>query len=610
MKINYDSAVTSNNFIYFLSVFLVLLSIALSMQGRWSIDKGEFADSDCYTHLNRVVQLHDTGKWYDSVLARSNAPFGENLHGTRPFDVLLLTGAWLLTPLADFKTGLFWCGVLISPLLLIASLVILPWAFRPILADHDSNLMRLLFIFQLGIVSYYSVERPDHHSLLGFAFIISAGLILRVIPGSFNKITCYIAGMVSAFSLWIHVESLLVIFLNIILLGIFWIFEDEDFVKKNLHYSIALLVFTSAALILERPWHDLTSIEYDKISAVHWFIFGLISLFWIAVFYFRRYAMFSPQGRTWRFTIASLGAVIVALCVWLIFPGFYRGGYADIDPRIVTIWLSKVQEVQSPLSRNWLMPLIQLLGSAIIGIAYIVIILRKEPDKNRKGWIFILSAILLFTLAGFWERRLLLYGNIITLVPLAAILGRALKWEVNHVKLLFRIFILPFTIIFFCAAFLSLGFICQKIAEKDNVSKSYNKAVPLSELCDELNNLNEGNSRKPRILAFIYYGPEILYRTNYEVIATPHHRNARGILDAYWIMTAASDEKAHALIHQRGIDMILVTNDPGERKFYYAAPEGSIFYDRLKAEGSVDWLREVELPPRLSSAYRLFRVVG
>jgi hypothetical protein len=416
--------------------------------------------------------------------------------------------------------------------------------------------------------------------------------------------------MVSAVSLWIHVESLLVIFLNMILLGIFWIFEDEDFVKKNLHYSIALLVFTSVALILERPWRDLTSIEYDKISVVHWFIFGLISLFWIAVFYFKRYPMFSPQGRTRRFTIASLGAVIVALCVLLILPGFYRGGYADIDPRIVPIWLSKVQEVQSPLSRNWLMPLIQLLGSAVTGIAYVVFVLRKEPDKNSKGWIFILSAILLFTLAGFWERRLLLYGNIITLVPLAAILGRALKWEVDHVKLLFRIFILPFTVIFFCVAFLSLGFICQEIAKKDNVSKSYNQAVPLSELCDELNNLNEGNARKPRILAFIYYGPEILYRTGYEVIATPHHRNALGILDAYWIMTAASDEKAHALIHRRGIDMILVTNDPGERKYYSAAPGGSIFYDRLKAEGSVNWLREVELPPRLSSAYRLFRVVG
>jgi len=140
--------------------------------------------------------------------------------------------------------------------------------------------------------------------------------------------------------------------------------------------------------------------------------------------------------------------------------------------------------------------------------------------------------------------------------------------------------------------------------------KSYNKIVPLSELCDELNNLNEGNIHKPRILAFIYYGPEILYRTDYEVIATPHHRNGQGILDAYWIMTAASDEKAHALIRQRGIDMILITNDPGERNYYSAAPRGSIFYDHLKTDRHPDWIKAVDLPPILSTCYRLFLVVG
>ena len=168
--------------------------------------------------------------------------------------------------------------------------------------------------------------------------------------------------------------------------------------------------------------------------------------------------MFSEQGRIRRFTISSLGAVIVALFVWLIFPDFYRGGYANIDPRIVPIWLNRVDETQSPLSRDFLIPLIQLLGSAIIGIFYIIFILRKEPDKKLKGWIFILSGILLFALAGILSRRFLLYGNIITIVPLAAILGRVLRWEENHVKFSFRVFILPVTIISFCVVFLLPGY--------------------------------------------------------------------------------------------------------------------------------------------------------
>ncbi|PKN52998.1 MAG: hypothetical protein CVU55_03400 [Deltaproteobacteria bacterium HGW-Deltaproteobacteria-13] len=612
MEVNSGSSVISKNIISFLSICVVLLSIALYMQGRWYTQKGELADPDCYTRLNRVVQLHESGKWYDSNNPRSNAPYGENLHLTRPFDVLLLTGASLATPLAGFKDSLFWWGVLISPFLLIASLLIIPWTFRPILSDDDSNLMRLLFISQLGILSYYSVARPDHHSLLGFTFMVSIGLILRVIPGSLNKTICYMAGMAGAFSLWVHVESLLLIFLIILLLGLFWIFDDDDdFVRKNLHYTAALFIFTGAALILERPWHDLTKIEYDKISLVHLFILGLISLFWSVVFSLRNSPVFSQQGRGWRFTIAFLGAVIVGLCVWLLFPAFFRGGYADIDPRIVPIWLSKIEEVQSPLRLDFLRALIQLLCSAMVGIAYIFFSFWKEPDKNMKGWIFILSGILLFALPGILERRLLLYGNIITVVPLAALLGGILRWETRHVKPLFRTLILSFTVISFCAAFLLPDYIYEKMVVKEKVSMQNERKASLADLCDELNfPLNDGSATKHRILAFVFYGPEILYRTDYEVIATPHHRNAQGILDTYRIMTAASDEKAYALIHRRGIDMILVTKDPGEREYYSSAPQGSIFYDHLKEESYPAWLRPVELPPILSTSYRLFRVTG
>jgi hypothetical protein len=610
MKTNYYSALISKYFIFSLCVFMVLLMIVFYLQGHW-IKRGELIDADCYTRLNRVVQLHETGKWYDTVLAKSNAPYGEHLHWTRPLDLLLLTGALIATPWAGFKDSLFWWGVLISPFLLIASLIIIPWAFRPVLNDYDSNLMRLLLIPQLGIISYYSVARPDHNSLLGFTFIITTGLILRLIHGSFNKTICYIAGMMSAFSLWLHVESMLPVFWGLLLLGVFWISEDEDFDKKNMHYSTALFVFIGVVLILERPWSDLTSIEYDKISVVHLFVFGLISLFWIAVSYLRRHTLFFQKVQTRRFAIASLGAAITSFCVWLIFPDFYRGGYANVDPRILSLYLNRVDEVQSPLNRNYIIPLIQLLGSAVIGIFYIVFVLRKEPDNKSKGWIFILSGILLFSSAGILSRRLLLYGNIITVIPLAALLGSTVRWEKNYAKSLFRFFIIPFTIISFCIGFLLLGYICDKIIAKDNKPEQEKVVIPLSALCDELHfAIDEGNARKHRILAFDFYGPEIMYRTGYEVIATPFHRNTQGILDAHGIMTATSDEKAHALIRQRGIDMILVLNDPGERRYYSSAPPGSIFYDHLKEGNYPYWIKELELSPFIAAYYKLFRVTG
>lgn len=600
----------SKRVIIFVCVFMVLLMTALYMQGLWHTRKGELADADCYARLNRVVQLHETGKWYDADLKKSNAPCGEHLHWTRPLDLLLLTGAFLATPLAGFKDSLFWWGVLVSPFLLIASLMIIPWAFRPVLNDYDSNLMRLLFICQHGVISYYSVARPDHNSLLGLIFIITTGLILRLVQSPFNRTVCYFAGMTGAFSLWIHVESMLYIILILVMLGIFWISEDEDFDKKSVRYSLSLFTFTAVALFLERPWHDLASVEYDKISIVHLFIFGLISLFWAVVSSWKRHA-FLEKGENQRLTIALLGAVTAALGVWLVFPDFYRGGYADADPRVVQLWLNNVSEVQSPLGVDYIRALIQLLASAFVGIFYIVFILRKKSDKNLRGWVFILSGILFFSFSGVLSRRLLLYGNIITVIPLAAVLGILLAWEKNNIKSSFRLFILPVTIISFCAAFLLPGYVCDKMTEKNNKPEQKKIKIPLAELCDELHfAIGEGNIHKPRILAFDFYGPEIVYRTGYEVVATPFHRNVRGILDAHGIMTAISDEEAHALIRQRGINLIIVNNDPSERKYYSRAPQGTIFYDRLQDGKYPDWIKKIELPPILSIQYKIFRVAG
>ncbi|PKN52141.1 MAG: hypothetical protein CVU55_08790 [Deltaproteobacteria bacterium HGW-Deltaproteobacteria-13] len=611
MEANSDSAEISKYFIYFLSIFVVVLLIVLYLLGQANVRKGELADTDCYTRLNRVIQLHESGKWYDSVLTRSNAPFGEHLHWTRPLDVLLLTGAWIASPLTDFKTGLFWWGVLISPFFLAASVVFLPWAFRPLLGASTSNLISILFLFQVGTLGQYYIGRPDHHSMLGFIFIISTGIILRIIQGPFNKTICYFAGMIGALSMWIHIESMLLIFLSFLFLGIFWIIEDDDdFIHKNLHYAAALFVFTSLALILERPWYDLTSIEYDKISIVHWVIFGMINLFWVVVFYLRHHSVFSLQRRTMRFKIASVGVVIVTLCVWILFPGFYRGGYADIDPRIVPIWLNNVSEVLSPLRGEFLMPLISLIGSAIVGIVYICFIFRKRSYENLKGWIFILAGILLFASAGMFERRLLPYGNIITMVPLAALLGVVVQWESTHFSTIIKSFIRPFTIMAFGAGFLLIGYGCQNMIGTAPVTKKIDMIAPLSQMCDELNKLSPIHTQPIRIQAFIDYGPEILYRTSYEVIATPYHRNAQGILDDYWIMTAVSDEKARTLIHRRGINMILVSSKSTEKQYYTPVNKQSTFYERLTKDGGLDWIKEIPLPDPLSHSYRLFRVAG
>lgn len=607
MTANSDTAIISKTFVYFIAVFVVMVFTFQYIGGLASVRKGELADTDCYTHLNRVIQLHETGKWYNSLNPRSNAPYGESMHWTRPMDVLLLAGAWLASAVTDFRTALFWWGVVISPILLAISLVIIPWAFRPVLSEN-ATLISLLFVFQFGTTQTYYVARADHHSLLSLFFIIAIGLLLRMAVYPFNKTICRLAGLVCAFSMWTHVESLLLVFFNFLLLGLFWIWEDEDSLEKNLHYSWSLLIFTAAALTLERPWNELASVEYDKFSLVHLFVFFMVSLFWLVIYVLRKKS-FRQQNREKRFLSAFVGAACVAIVVGLAFPKFYCGGYVDIDPRIAPIWLSKVAEYQSPFSGDFLMPVLQLISTAVIGIFYMVyMLLIKMNEENRRVWAIVLLGVMIFAVTGILEKRLMVYGNLISIVPLAGILGLVLHWQMNHLKLVVRAIVLPFTVVLFGFGFTLIGHQIENIFKKPSVPLQ-NMQVPLSKMCEVLNSHAVSRSSAPRILASINYGPEILYRTNYEVIATTYHRNGQGILDAYNTMASESDMDAFQLIHKRKIDFILVSSGLEERNFFYFPEKQSTFYQRLQANKHPDWLKKIHLPPHLSGTYKLFEVI-
>ena len=111
-----------------------------------------------------------------------------------------------------------------------------------------------------------------------------------------------------------------------------------------------------------------------------------------------------------------------------------------------------------------------------------------------------------------------------------------------------------------------------------------------------------------RILTDTNWGPEMLYRTRHETIGSPNQRNWRGILDTYDIMTAGTDDAAHELINNRGIELILLCfNSPefgGSSK-----PAGETkFYRRLFHGECPNWLKAVELPTELSASFKLFEI--
>lgn len=587
-------------------ILICAVYVLMYISGLAPIKKYELADPDCYMRLVRASDLYNSGQWYDPVIQRSNAPYGERLHWTRPFDILLILGAVPISLFTDFESALFWWGVIISPILIIATLVALQWSTRPILNKDGPFLAGFVFVCQMTIFTCFQAGRPDHHSLLIFLFVILIGLTLRMVLRPFNIILCYTAGAISALSIWVSVESLLPICVIIAVLGFLWILVNGDFANKCLHYSLALFIFTSFSIILERPWYDLATQELDRLSIVHWSLLGSLGLFWITISIFDRYTN-CVQRAAYRIYFFLAGAVTIALIIWLFFPKFYNGPIADIDPRIIPLWLKKVREVQPILSISYVVYPLQLLGLAVICYPFLCyLILREKGNNNWKGWIFIALAPVVFVFISFYQMRWSVYAQILLIIPMTElmVLLRQRGPKTGLLKIVKNLFI----VMIFSSGFLLFGLLVDEVFKKGDSEKKYN-TVSLIRICDFLTDAEKWQQRSFRILTHIDYGAEILYRTQHEVIGTPYHRNSQGILDTYEIMTADTDHAALSLVRKRSIDVIMLCPKSTESIFYSKPEKKSTFYQRL-CDGMIpNWLRKVDLPSDLSSSLLLFETV-
>lgn len=597
-----------------LSTVLIVLLVQVILIIKLRVFDGNLAGPDVYMWLVRVLDLYETGNWFDSSLERINPPDGFVQHWTRPFDVLLFLGALAGSLFMGFETALYGWAVFISPVLEILAVFALFWAFSPILGKRSTEVLGLLFITQLGILVTYTVGRADHQSFLSTLFVVSLGLGVRVLLYPFSYRWCYLFGITSAIMLWVSMEAILVVLVNLTALTFFWLIVREDFSRKLVHYTLSLFLCAFVALLLERGVNSFFTPEFDRISIVLIFLLGLICGYWgIAHLLEERLGLLADRRR--RFGLVTLGALLIAFLVESFSPGFLAGPMSNVDELFQKVHMARVSELQ-PLvlipqisAGNWGEQFVRFIfwaGILLPGVPAIMYLLALSESPEVRCWTYLAIGVVVFGSLLVSYLRLVFYVSILLLPAYAWLVGGILHRVDAHIAAP-KASILRLALLVVAAGWFVIPVLVMSLLEDkaDDRIESECPLVPVSRYLDDPDGW--GAARK-NVVAFTDFGPELLYRTKHAVFAIPNHRHQRGFTDIYQMLTASDEGVARDIAERRRVHLILICPAGVERTYYKNETGGQTLHYRLSGGETPPWLKEILLPDELATDFKLFEV--
>ena len=591
--------------------FLLISTAQIFYAFQAGVFSGQLADPDCYTWLVRAAQLHETRQWFDATLHRVDPPFGLEQHWTRPFDVLLLAGAWVFTPFMGFEKALYTWGVLVSPLLQIASVLFLIWAFASVYNNRQMMFLSIGFIVQPAILFSYLAGRPDHHSLITFLFIVSLGFVVRMMQEPARKLWAWGGGFVSALGFWVCIElGVFVILPVIVFLSILWFLKEKDVGTALFNYSAALLIFSTCALLIENGLSEFLRLERDRLSIVFVLFFAMITL----------YAFFAHKFKFADSTLfRTLFAGLAAMSVMGVMQFLYQ--QTSITPEVEHLYreirTGSLGQDKFIYSLQWPAGIYTFISWA--GIIIPVSLWFVYSLFTRKWWqglfsnprkpMYVKLSIFVIVSLYFYsdyvtQLRYVVYLQIICLLGYVVLMDNVVKSVESRLDMSRMLPVVRPLVIFLMLTWFYYPMFLHGKGEGSGSGYDSN-IVSTSRYLHEI---TKNEDMPLNIMAAPELGSTLLYHTNNNVFTFTNHRNLHGFNDWYNIMTSEIDEQALSIVDERQVDMILI-NKPLD-KIYFHDQKENVLVHRLMSGEEVSWLERVETPDDVPQDILIYMVVN
>jgi asparagine N-glycosylation enzyme membrane subunit Stt3 len=573
---------------------IMTLWLAVLTHGSWSGPmEGWLPGTDAYMRLERVRRLMDGAGWFDGTVPRSNMPFGEDLHWSRPFDVVIVLATLLARPFTD--DPLLMAAAVLPPVLLVAASVATAWMVRPLLPGLATPLAALFPLGQPVFLGYGMPGRADHHIFIVLLTVLLFGAVVRLLQdrsraeawssiGSTRaRNTAFWGGIAAGGLLWVSVEGLLPLALATLVLALPWLGEDPDRWRDiNLRFHGAATLVMAAAVMLERTPAGWLAVHLDRVSTIH-VVLGLgMTVFWLILA-----PLVRARGTRTRVGLAGIGALAVALAIAAIDVRFFLGPFASLDPGLVDAWLPQIREVSPP---RGFARAAYYAGAPVVALLLTPALFRTGAGDRASR--VPLALVVAATLAlGLSQVRWLMYAEVFAVALLAvAISDAALALRGSRLRAWTRgaLSVLAF------AGWTVVGGVLLGAEE------------PVGERCTDADAVHAVRDLAPAVVAtHVDLGPALVFHTRHSVVAAPYLRNSgsRAVVDA---LNSSDPSAARRILEARSTELVVVCTHPRDPYLVEERDGAGTLYGALVRGVPPSWLDAVVAGD--SATVRVYRV--
>ena len=511
-------------------------------------------DPDPWVRLTQVRQWL-TGGWanfFDHTVRNVNAPYeGIATPWTRPLDILVSL-FYLFTPHSlSMNMRLMLSATWMPPCLGLGAIALLTLAVRRQFNHlHALGFVALLVLFTPDTFYYYTPGDSDHH---GFLSMLWCGVLAMVMCRNYDRKAALVAGGLLGLMIWISPEALILTAAIYALLGTLALWQPAR-TGALAFTSLGAAIVTTLGLFVEVPADKIfATLAYDSLSIVQVMLLWLSAAAAVGLTLLYRRTM--PLAA--RFFAGCIAGAAVLLAMYQLYPRFFLGPLADVDPFIFTGFLPRVGEAKMLFTNTWDDIIRELMEPVLATVLILVALFQGRIRPERRLRLLSLSALLALTTAmTLYQIRWAYYMHPVAIIAIGMLIAsetamsreRPLVW-LRYVPRQGRAYIVLWLAFFTMNVLIHLN--PAVVTESSSCMSQVRYVIQTQQLQPLLGNSNS-----------IIYAPEdaggdMLFFTPYRIIASNYHREGAGLRDMRAISNATSAKEAAPLLKKRQVSAML-----------------------------------------------------